>query len=91
MASLAGMLAYAVVLAYDLSRVFSIVDVGGGNGRFLETILAIYPEIQGTVFDCAPTIERTRGSAVPRSRRCLYVGWRSLRIRPAGWGFVFPL
>jgi hypothetical protein len=89
MASLAGMLAYAVVLAYDLGRVSSIVDVGGGNGRFLETILAIYPEIQGTVFDCAPTIERTRGTTVPRSRRCLYVAGDFFASVPRGGDLYF--
>jgi O-methyltransferase domain len=72
MASLAGMLAYAVALAYDLSRVFSVVDVGGGNGRFLETILEICPEIQGTVFDCSATIERACRNAGQTTRRCSY-------------------
>lgn len=57
MANLARILAYAVVLAYDLGHVSSIVDVGGGNGRFLEKILEVYPEVQGTVFDCATTID----------------------------------
>jgi len=52
--------------------VSSIVDVGGGNGRFLETILEIYPEIEGTVFDCVETIERHRATG-PKSRRCSYV------------------
>jgi SAM-dependent methyltransferase len=73
MASLARMLAYGVVLAYDLGRVSCIVDVGGGNGRFLETILEIYPEIQGTVFDSAATIERNRLRAGSKPRRCSYV------------------
>jgi hypothetical protein len=73
MASLAGMLAYAVALAYDFGWVSSIVDVGGGNGRFLETILEIYPEIQGTVFDSAATIERNRLRADSKPRRCSYV------------------
>jgi hypothetical protein len=73
MASLAGMLGYAVVLAYAPGRVSSVVDVGGGNGRFLETILEIYPEIQGTVFDCASKIEPTRRTASRTSPRCSYV------------------
>jgi SAM-dependent methyltransferase len=73
MANLAGMLAYAVVLAYDFSRVSSIVDIGGGNGRFLEKILEIYPDIQGTVFDCATTIERTLSGEGSPLRRCSYV------------------
>jgi hypothetical protein len=84
MASLAGMLAYAVVLAYDFSGVSSIVDVGGGKGRFLETILEIYPEIQGTVFDCATTIERNRGPAGSKSRRCWYVAGDFFASVPRG-------
>ena len=73
MASLAEMLAYAIVLAYDFSGVSSIVDIGGGNGRFLEKILEIYPDIQGTVFDCATTIERTLSGEGSLLRRCSYV------------------
>lgn len=84
MASLAGMLAYAVVLAYDFGRFSSIVDVGGGSGRFLETILEIYPEIQGTVFDCATTIERTRMSAGRPARRCSYVAGNFFTFVPQG-------
>ena len=89
MASLAGMLAYAVVLAYDLSRVYSIVDVGGGNGRFLETILQIYPEIQGTVFDCAATIERACRAAGQTSRRCSYEAGDFFTSVPKGGDLYF--
>jgi len=86
MASLAGMLAYAVVLAYDFGWVSSIVDVGGGNGRFLEKILEIYPEIQGTVFDCAPTIDRNREQ---KSSRCSYVGGDFFASVPQGRDLYF--
>src|SRR5579871_3576876 len=88
MASLAGMLAYAVVLGYDLGRVSSIVDVGGGNGRFLETILEIYPEIQGTVFDCVNTIERSRPTG-PKPRRCSYVTGDFFASVPRGGDLYF--
>jgi hypothetical protein len=89
MASLARMLAYGVVLAYDLGRVSSIVDVGGGNGRFLETILEIYPEIQGTVFDSAATIERNRLRAGSKPRRCSYVAGDFFASVPQGGGLYF--
>ena len=89
MASLARMLAYGVVLAYDLGRVSSIVDVGGGNGRFLETILEIYPEIQGTVFDCAATIERSPRPAGPKSPRCSYVAGDFFTSVPQGGDLYF--
>jgi len=89
MASLAGMLAYAVVLAYDLGGVSSIVDVGGGNGRFLETILEIYPEIQGTVFDGATTIERTRVLSDWKSCRCSYLAGDFFASVPQGSDLYF--
>jgi hypothetical protein len=86
MASVAGMLAYAVVLAYDFGRVSSIVDVGGGNGRFLEKILEIYPEAQGTVFDCATTIDRAREE---KSRRCSFVAGDFFASVPQGGDLYF--
>lgn len=46
---------------------------GGGNGRFLEKIPEIYPEIHGTVFDCASTIEQLLSPAGQKSCRCSYV------------------
>jgi len=89
MANLARMLAYGVVFAYDLGRVSSIVDVGGGNGRFLETILEIYPEIQGTVFDGAATIERDRLRAGLKPRRCSYVAGDFFASIPQGGDLYF--
>ena len=89
MASLARMLAYGVVFAYDLGRVSSIVDVGGGNGRFLETILEIYPEIQGTVFDSAATIERNRLQAGSKPRRGSYVAGDFFASIPQGGDLYF--
>ena len=89
MANLARMLAYGVVFAYDLGRVSSIVDVGGGNGRFLETILEIYPEIQGTVFDSAATIERDRLRAGLKPRRCSYVAGDFFASIPQGGDLYF--
>lgn len=89
MASLARMLAYSVVLAYDLGGVSSIVDVGGGSGRFLETILEIYPEIQGTVFDCAATIERNRLPVGRTPPRCWYVAGDFFASVPQGGDLYF--
>ncbi len=41
----------AAVGAYDLSGVRRLVDVGGGMGGLLSTILPRYPELRGTLFD----------------------------------------
>jgi ubiquinone/menaquinone biosynthesis C-methylase UbiE len=54
------MLAYAVLLAYDFSGISSIIDIGGGQGRFLRTVLELNPEMKGTVFDMPSTIETAK-------------------------------
>lgn len=46
----------AVLLSYDFSRVRSIVDVGGGCGKLLTSILHMYPSMQGTLFDMSSVI-----------------------------------
>jgi len=57
MTDVSSMLAYAVLMAYDFSRIPSIVDIGGGQGKLLRSIIQINPEIKGTVFDLEPAIE----------------------------------
>jgi len=75
MANVASMLAYAVLMAYDFTGISSIVDIGGGHGTLLEKILQFNPEIRGTVFDTASTIERAKQQAGNNAwgRRCSYV------------------
>jgi hypothetical protein len=41
----------AAVEAYDFSGIGSIVDVGGGHGRLLATVLMKHPAMKGVVFD----------------------------------------
>jgi hypothetical protein len=75
MSNLSSMLAYAVLMAYDFTGISSIVDIGGGQGKLLETILQFNPDIAGTVFDTASTIQRAKqhfGNNA-RGRRCSYV------------------
>jgi len=75
MANVSSMLAYAVLMAYDFAGISSIVDVGGGQGKLLEKILQFNPDITGTVFDTASTIEGAQqgfGGDL-RKRRCSYV------------------
>jgi len=51
------MLSYAVLMAYDFAGLSFIVDIGGGRGTLLEKILQFNPDMRGTVFDTAATIE----------------------------------
>ncbi|OLE31969.1 MAG: hypothetical protein AUI36_29315 [Cyanobacteria bacterium 13_1_40CM_2_61_4] len=75
MANVSSMLAYAVLMAYDFAGISSIVDIGGGQGKLLEKILHFNPDIKGTVFDTASTIERAEQQLGNNAwgRRCSYV------------------
>jgi hypothetical protein len=83
MTDLSSMLAYAVVFAYDFAGIFSIVDIGGGEGRLVEKILEFHPHMQGTVFDTVPTVERA-GRAVQIRTRCSYVSGNFFDSVPEG-------
>lgn len=48
--------------AYDWLGVSSIVDVGGGVGTVLATLLADHPRMTGTLVDVAPVAESARQS-----------------------------
>jgi O-methyltransferase domain len=47
----------AILAAHDFSRYRRIVDVGGGNGALLSSILAIAPAAEGLIFDTQTGIE----------------------------------
>lgn len=46
--------------AYDFSTFDTLVDVGGGHGSLLATILQTTPKLQGILFDLPPVIEEAR-------------------------------
>lgn len=50
--------------AYDWSSVEHVVDVGGGNGTLLRTLLAAHPHLRGTLFD----LPRVVAAAEPAER-----------------------
>jgi SAM-dependent methyltransferase len=86
MSDLSSMLAYAVLLAYDFDGISSIVDVGGGEGKLLETILDFYPGVEGTVFDSSRTMERTKQRLCSdlAPRECSYVAGDFFEAVPEG-------
>lgn len=61
MADLTRVVARGVVRAYDFSGIKRIVDVGGGYGELLATILAAYPALRGVLFDLPHATEGARG------------------------------
>jgi O-methyltransferase len=52
--------ASAIVSAYDWGSLGHVVDVGGGNGALLTTMLSEHPALRGTVFDQPDTAEAAR-------------------------------
>lgn len=60
MASLTSAFDAAVVAAYDFSRLRTLVDVGGGQGALLASIVRANPGLRGILFDIPPVIEGAR-------------------------------
>ena len=57
MTSLTSAFDGAVVAAYDFSRLGTLVDVGGGQGALISSILRANPGLRGVLFDIPPVIE----------------------------------
>lgn len=52
----------AVAEAYDFSGVHRIVDVGGGTGALLATVLGRYPLVNGVLFDRPDVIDEAHAT-----------------------------
>ena len=66
----------AVAEAYDFSGVRRLVDVGGGIGTLLATVLGRYPLAQGVLFDRPDVIDEARTTLAEHgiAERCEVVG-----------------
>lgn len=64
--------ATTVAAAYDFSGMHTVVDVGGGHGIFMVTILKAYPVLHGVVFDQPHVVAGARGllEAAGVANRC---------------------
>lgn len=50
----------AVLSCYDFSSISKIVDIGGGHGSLIASILKANPQMRGVLFDAPPVIEGAR-------------------------------
>jgi hypothetical protein len=57
MTSFSASIAPAVAQSYEFSGIKHVVDVGGGHGFFLKTILEKAPNARGTLFDLPGVVE----------------------------------
>jgi SAM-dependent methyltransferase len=60
MVEITRLIADEVVRAYDFAGVQRIVDIGGGHGALLATILKTYPRMTGALLDLPHAIEGAR-------------------------------
>ena len=82
----------AVLLSYDFSDIKSLIDVGGGCGKLLTSILEVYPGLQGVVVDLPGAIKGAtqRIQAHSCSDRCAAIPGDFLKSLPRG-GDVYLL
>jgi hypothetical protein len=75
-----------VASAYDFSHMSVVVDVAGGRGRLLATILECNPHLRGILFDVPPVIEDARELVREEGviDRCAFVGGSFFAAVPDG-------
>ena len=75
-----------VAAAYDFSKIDLVVDVGGGHGRLLATLLERYPRLRGILFDQPHVIEGARQTldAAGVVDRCELIGGSFFEAVPSG-------
>ena len=90
MSGFTSSIAPAVAEAYDFSAFGTIVNVGGGHGVLLNTILRAYPGVNGIVFDsphvAAGAEDTIRGAGL--AGRCRAVGGDFFEGVPAGDAYL---
>ena len=75
----------AVAAAYSFDGIHSIVDVGGGHGLLLATILAKNPHMRGTLYEVPHVVDGARnGPLTPVMDRCTLTSGDMFSSVPAG-------
>lgn len=82
----------SVVDAYDFSECSKVVDVGGGHGSLIHSILRANPHLEGILFDAPHAIEGAKQyiSNTEVSNRCELVAGDFFKLVPSG-GDVYIL
>jgi O-methyltransferase domain/Dimerisation domain len=85
MTSLSAIDSPAVAEAYSFDEINSLVDVGGGHGLLLATIMARNPHLKGTLYEEAHVVEGAKdGPLKPFMDRCTMVSGDMFTSVPAG-------
>jgi O-methyltransferase domain len=86
MTSRSGQENAAIVAAYDFAAAHTVVDVGGGQGTLLTSILHAHPEARGVLFDLPHVLTpaRTRMESTGHATRWECVAGDFFTAVPAG-------
>jgi hypothetical protein len=86
MTSRSGQENAAIVAAYDFAAAHTVVDVGGGQGTLLASILHAHPKARGVLFDLPHVIApvRTRLESTGQAARWACVAGDFFTAVPAG-------
>jgi O-methyltransferase domain/Dimerisation domain len=86
MTEAAAQRAAAVKTGYEFSEITTLVDVGGGHGRLLASILQAYPRMRGILFDLPQVVDGATGllEAAGVTDRCECVGGSFFDAVPEG-------
>lgn len=85
MTALSTMEAPAVVEAYSFDGIGSILDIAGGVGLLLATVLQRYPQMRGTLFDLPRVIEHAQdGPLKSLLNRCSFASGDMFASAPSG-------
>ncbi|MET4086896.1 hypothetical protein ABID60_002609 [Bradyrhizobium sp. S3.5.5] len=76
-------LATALLKHYDFHGIGRIVDIGGGHGFTLTTILANHPTMQGVLFDLPDVVAGASLEAIGGTKRCEIIGGSFFETVPA--------
>jgi hypothetical protein len=77
---------HSTLAAYDFGKYRTLVDVGGGHGRLLSTILTKFPEARGVLYDL-PSVVDGAGPELAKAGvadRCTVVGGSFFDSVPEG-------
>lgn len=86
MTGFSGPEADAVTAAYDFSGFGTLVDVGGGHGHLLGTILQKTPGLRGVLFDAPHVVAGAKLEEMGVADRCRAEGGDFFESVPAGGG-----
>ena len=91
MVSFSAQVDHQLLAHYDFSDISTIIDIGGGNGSLLTTLLSQYANLKGVIFDQPTVIEQTKFvlSSTGLQERCALVAGDFFATLPSGGDIYF--